>query len=66
MTNTKTIKECIRFLESCEDGIGENEEVREWYHQAIKALWEFLIETEDLLEYEYSEKYTNDSSYYNF
>jgi hypothetical protein len=29
MTNTKTIKECIRFLESCEDGIGENEEVRE-------------------------------------
>gem|GEM_PF-1802779 len=38
MTNTKTIKECIRFLEACEDGIGEDEQVKEGYHQAIRCL----------------------------
>jgi len=64
MTNTKTIKECIRFLEACEDGIGEDEQVKEGYHQAIRCLWDFLIETQDDYEQAYSEKYVD--SYYNF
>jgi hypothetical protein len=29
MQNTKAIRECIKFLEDAEDGLVENEEVRE-------------------------------------
>ena len=66
MTHTKTVRECIRFLEDCEDGLSENEKVRQGYHCAINFLNDYLIETQDEADQAYNEKYAPAESYYNF
>ena len=62
LNEMKTVKNLIQYLEDRKDELVDNE--KEGYEVALRFLDDYLIDTQDELELEYSEKYVPE--YYNF
>jgi hypothetical protein len=64
LNEMKVVKHLIEYLQDRADEIVDDEKT--WYQQALRFLDDYLIDIQDELEQEYTEKYTPAESYYSF